>query len=170
MPTVTGVTPEQKRKLEAQVNKRLASRADTRGSSKRRTGKDMANIRGGVKLMPSTLAGTTTPLTTAMKQHVKNYAQSDASKAKYAAGVKSAYKNTPTSVASTKIAPGQGFGSHRTGSKRKDVRPWSENIMSAYKKKYNIGTGTSTAADRSAYRDKQQKVSKRRKHLLGVQS
>ena len=73
MATVTGVTPKQKRKLELQVDKRLASRADTLGSSKRRTGKKIKDIRGGVKWMPDKLAGTKTPLTDKMREHERQY-------------------------------------------------------------------------------------------------
>ena len=165
MATVTGVTPEQKRKLEAQVDLRLASRADTRGSSKRRTGKKMKDIRGGVRLMPKNLAGTKTPLTDEMRKHVKSYATSDAPKRKYVADVKQAYAGAETDHSKSPLfgPTKHKFGSGKTGQKRKDVRAWSENIMSAYKKRRDSGNLSA-----SEYKGKQQAVAKRRKHLIGM--
>ena len=167
MPTVTGVTPKQKRKLELQVDKRLASRADTLGSSKRRTGKKIKDIRGGVKWMPDKLAGTKTPLTDKMREHVRQYRTSKPTQTKYAADVKKAYAGAETDHSKSPLFnTKQKYGSGATGQGRKDVRAWGENIISAYKKKYNIGSG-STAQQRSDYKQKQKNVAKRRRHIIG---
>ena len=138
--TSTGVTPKQKRKLELQVDKRLASRADTLGSSKRRTGKKIKDIRGGVKWMPDKLAGTKTPLTDEMRKHVRQYRTSKPTQDKYIADVKKAYAGAETDHSKSPYFQGGGpvaghtkraFGVGASGQKRKDVRAWSENIISA---------------------------------------
>ena len=180
MSNVFGLTPTQQAQLTAQFNARLNSRADFRGSTKRRTGQNMADITGGVKLMPTHLRGATraqdTPMTDSMRQYVGSLATSDAGKKQYADAVANAYANAETDHTKSKYYGGGGpvaghtrhaFGSGATGQNRKDVREWSQNIMSAYKKKYNIGSGSSQA-DRDAYAVKQGKVDDRRRHLIGA--
>ena len=164
-PTSTGVTSEQKRKLEAQVDKRLASRADTLGSSKRRTGKKIKDIKGGVKWMPDKLAGTKTSLTDEMRKHVRQYRTSKPTQTKYAADVKKAYAGAETDHRKSPLfgPTRHKFKSMETGQKRADVRAWSENIMSAYKKRRDSGNLSA-----SEYKGKQQAVAKRRKHLIGM--
>jgi len=173
--TSTGVTAKQKRKLEAQVDLRLASRADTVGSSKRRTGKRQKDIRGGVAWMPDKLAGTETSLTDAMKQHVRQYRTSKPVTDKYSADIKRAFAGAETDHEKSQYFQGGGpiaghtrraYGVGASGQKRKDVRAWGENIVSAYKKKYDIGSG-STAKQRSDYTAKLGRVAARRRHLIG---
>ena len=140
MTTSTGVTDKQKSQLKKQFQARLKSRADTRGSSKRRTGKDLKDVKGGVKETATS----------------------------YADSVKKAYAGAETDHSKSPLFnKKQKYGSGATGQGRKDVRAWGENITAAYKKKYNIGTGKSTAADRSAYKQKQVDVDKRRRHIIG---
>ena len=180
MSNVFGLTPAQQAQLTAQFNARLKSRADFRGSTKRRTGQNMADITGGVRLMPTHLRGATraqdTPMTDSMRQYVRSLATSDAGKQQYADAVKNAFAGAETDHTKSKYYGGGGpvaghtkhaFGSGATGQNRKDVRAWSQNIMSAYKKKYNIGSGSSQA-DRDAYAVKQGKVDDRRRHLIGA--
>jgi hypothetical protein len=173
-----GLTPEQQEQLTAQFNARLNSRADFRGSTKRRTGQNMANITGGVSLMPTTYRdpGGDTPMTDAMKQYVRSLATSDAGKQQYADAVQSAFAGAETDHTKSKYYGGGGpvaghtrhlFGSGASSENRPDVRAWGQNIMSAYKKKYNIGNN-STQADRDAYAIKQGNVDDRRRHLLGL--
>ena len=175
--TVTGVTAEQKRKIRAQIDLRGKSRADTRGSTKRRTGKSNLKVAGprnidpklGVKLRPQKLAGTNTSLTSEMKKYASNYIGKPGTmtpfKQQYRDQFKAAHKATETDPRKTKIT-GVSFGSHKTGQKRKDVRAWGENQVRAARKKYNIGSG-STAADRTAYAQKQVDVDKRRRKAVG---
>ena len=165
MATVTGVTPKQKRKLELQVDKRLASRADTLGSSKRRTGKKIKDIKGGVKWMPDKLAGTKTSLTDEMRKHARQYRTSKPVTDKYSANIKRAFTGAETDHSKSPLfgPTKHKFGSGKTGQKRKDVRAWSENIMSAYKKRRDSGNLSA-----SEYKGKQQAVAKRRKHLIGM--
>jgi len=180
MSNVFGLTPAQQAQLTAQFNTRLASRAAFRGSTKRRTGQNMADITGGVGLMPTVLRGPTraqdTPMTDSMRQYVTSLATSDAGQQQYRDAVKAAFAGAETDHTQSQYYGGGGpvaghtrhaFGSGATGQNRKDVRAWSQNIMSAYKKKYNIGSGSSQA-DRDAYAVKQGKVDDRRRHLIGL--
>ena len=175
-----GLTQAQRDQLTAQFNARLNSRADFRGSTKRRTGQNMADITGGVSLMPTYLRGPTraedTPMTDSMRQYVSSLATSDAGKQQYADAVANAFANAETDHTKSQYYGGGGpvsthtrhaFGSGASGQNRKDVRAWSQNIIEAYKKKYNIGSGA-TQADRDAYRTKQVAVDKRRRHLIGL--
>jgi len=175
-----GLTQAQRDQLTRQFNARLASRADFRGSTKRRTGQNMADITGGVSLMPTLYRDPSgdTPMTDSMRQYVSSLATSDAGKQQYADAVASAYAGAETDHTKSQFYGGGGpvaghtrhaFGSAASGQKRKDARAWSQNIMSAYKDKYNIGNN-STQADRDAYRTKQAAVDARRKHLIGVRS
>jgi hypothetical protein len=176
--SVFGLTDAQQAQLTAQFNARLASRADFRGSTKRRTGQNMADITGGVSLMPTTYRDPSgdTPMTDSMRQYVGSLATSDAGKQQYRDAVKASFKNAETDHTKSQYYGGGGpvaghtrhaFGSGASGQNRKDVRGWSQNIMSAYKKKYNIGSGSSQA-DRDAYAVKQGKVDDRRRHLIGA--
>lgn len=177
-----GLSQAQRDQLRRQFETRLTSRADFRGSTKRRTGQNMADITGGVNLMPTHLRGATraqdTPMTDSMRQYVRSLATSDAGKQQYADAVRNAFKTAETDHTKSQFYGGGGpvaghtrhaFGSAASGQKRKDARAWSQNIMSAYKNKYNIGNN-STQADRDAYRTKQAAVDARRKHLIGVRS
>jgi hypothetical protein len=167
--TSTGVTAGQKSQLKRQFEARLKSRAQTRGASARRTGKDVKDLNRklGVGLMPKKLRSKTgdTPMTQAMRDHVKTL-----DKGNYASEVKKAWKGAETDHSKSSLfGTGGGgrhkVGSYKTGQKRKDVRAWSENIMSAYEKKRD--TGKLSTAD---FATKRANVAKRRKHLIGKES
>ena len=173
---VAGVTPEVKAQLKRQFEARLKSRAQTRGASARRTGEKVKDVKGGVKLMPGVLRGKTrdkdVSLTSAMRKHVTDLGKRPETATSYADSVKKAYAAAETDHTKSQYYGGGGpvsghkkhaFGSGKTGQKRKDVRAWSENIMSAYKKRRDSGNLSA-----SEYKGKQQAVAKRRKHLIGM--
>ena len=181
---VMGVTDAQKKKLRAQIDLRAKARADTRGSTKRRTGRlntvtagqgsGYINPKLGVKLRPDTLAGTNTPLTAAMKRYAKSYIGPKATRTtpgspfreQYKKDFKAAHKAAETDPRKTKVT-GVSWESHKTGQKRKDIRAWGENQIRAAKKRYNIGSG-STQTQRDAYAQKQVDVDKRRRKAIGA--
>ena len=171
-----GLTQAQRDQLTAQFNARLKSRAQTRGASARRTGKDVKDVKGGVKLMPGVLRGKTrdkdVSLTSAMRRYFTDLGKRPETATSYADSVKKAYAGAETDHTKSRYYGGGGpvaghkkhaFGSGKTGQKRKDVRAWSENIMSAYKKRRDSGNLSA-----SEYKGKQQAVAKRRKHLIGM--
>ena len=178
---VLGLTDAQKSQLKKQFEARLKSRAGTRGSSARRTGNKVEDVKGGVGLMPDKLRGKTrdkdVSMTSEMRKYVTDLGKRSETATSYADSVKKAYAGAETDHTKSRYYGGGGpvsghkkhaFGSGKTGQKRADVRAWGENITAAYKKKYNIGTGKSTEADRSAYKQKQVDVDKRRRHLIGA--
>ena len=160
-----GVTPEVRAQLKRQFDARLKSRAQTRGASARRTGKDVKDVNPklGVGLMPKKLRSKTgdTPMTQAMRDHVKTL-----DKGNYASEVMKARKGAETDHSKSSLfGTGGGDrhkrGSYGTGQKRKDVRAWSENIMSAYEKKRDAGKLSD-----AEFATKRANVAKRRKHLV----
>ena len=178
--TVSGVTDAQKRKLRAQIDLRGKARADTRGSTKRRTGRlntvtpgqgsRYINPKLGVKLRPKKLAGTNTSLTSEMKKYASNYIGKPGTmtpfKQQYKDQFKTAHRAAETDPRKTKVT-GVSFGSHKTGQKRKDIRAWGENQIRAAREKYNIGSG-STAKNRADYKAKQRAVDTRRRKAIGA--
>jgi len=176
--TSTGVTAGQKSQLKRQFEARLKSRAQTRGASARRTGKDVKDVKGGVKLMPGVLRGKTrdkdVSLTSAMRKHVTDLGKRPETATSYADSVKKAYAGAEIDHTKSRYYGGGGpvaghtkhaFGSGKTGQKRKDVRAWSENIMSAYEKRKDSGNLTD-----AEFATKRSDVAKRRKHLIGKKS
>ena len=163
-----GVTPEVKAQLKRQFEARLKSRAQTRGASARRTGEKVKDVKGGVKLMPGVLRGKTRDkdisLTSAMRKHVTDLRKSPETATSYADSVKKAYAGAETDHRKSPLFGTGGKhkrGSWATGDKRKKVRSWSENIMSAYKKRKDSGNLTD-----AEFATKRSDVAKRRKHLV----
>lgn len=166
------LTTEQKAQLKRQFDARLASRAKTRGSSARRTGKKVKDVKGGVKLMPGKLRGKTrdkdVSMTSEMKKYVSGLGKSKDTATSYADSVKKAYKGAETDHSKSSLYGTGGknkYGSHKKGKKREEVRAWGENIMSAYKKRKDSGN-----LSEKEFAQKQKDVDKRRRHLIGKKS
>ena len=178
-----GLTQAQREQLRRQFEARLANRAQFVGGTKRRTGQSIPTIMSGQgvpQYMPGVLrnAAGDTPMTDSMRQYVESLWSSPNYQQQYTQALRDSFKTAETDHTQSQYYGGGGpvsthtrhaFCSGASGQNRKDVRAWSQNIMEAYKKKYNIGNN-STQADRDAYRQKQAAVDARRKHLIGVRS